>query len=51
MSKIRKYQLFKLLETFEKYGCRTIEDIKNLLNKDLKNDTDIVFIWKVGNHE
>lgn len=49
MSKIRKYQIFKMLEIFKEYGCKTIEDIENILNKDLKNDTDVVFQWKVGN--
>lgn len=42
--KIPKYVFMKMLEIFEKdYNCKTIEDIKNITNKELKNDTDIVF--------
>lgn len=48
MSKIRKYQILAFLDVFEIKGCKTIKDIKNLLNKELKNDTDIVFKWRVG---
>mgnify|MGYP000013922584 CR=1 FL=1 len=47
--KIPKYVFMKMLEIFEKdYNCKTIEDIKNITNKELKNDTDIVFSWKNG---
>lgn len=46
MNKIKKYQLLQFLKEFENKGCNTIEDIINLLNKDLKNDDDIVFQWK-----
>lgn len=48
MTKIRKYQVMAFLELFEIKGCKTIEDIKNLLNKELKNDTDVVFQWRIG---
>ncbi len=48
MSKIRKYQIMAFLELFEIKGCKTIKDIKELLNKELKNDTDVVFQWRVG---
>ena len=48
MNKIPKFVLFKLLNIFEKHGCKTIEDIRNIINKDLKNNNDIVFQWKVG---
>lgn len=48
MTKIRKYQVMTFLELFEIKGCKTIEDIKNLLNKELKNDTDVVFQWRIG---
>ena len=46
MNKIKKYQLVQFLKEFENKGCKTIEDIINLLNKDLKNDDDIVIRWK-----
>lgn len=47
--KIPKYVFMKMLEIFEKnYNCKTIEDIRNITNKELKNDTDIVFSWKNG---
>lgn len=45
MAKIRKYQMFAFLEVFEIKGCKTIEDIKDVLNKELKQDTDVVFQW------
>lgn len=48
MSKIRKYQFMTFLEELEKKGCKTIDDIKDLLNNDLENDMDIVFEWYVG---
>ena len=48
MNKIPKFVLFELLNIFENYGCKTIEDIRNIINKDLKNNNDIVFQWKVG---
>ncbi len=48
MSKIRKYQFMAFLKSFEEKGCKTIDDIKDLLNNDLKNDMDIVFQWCVG---
>lgn len=48
MTKIRKYQIMAFLELFEIKGCKTIKDIKDLLNKELKNDTDVVFQWRVG---
>lgn len=48
MTKIRKYQIMAFLEVFEIKGCKTIKDIKDLLNKDLKNDTDVVFQFRVG---
>ena len=48
MQKIRKYQIMAFLQCFESKGCKTIEDIKKLLNKELKNDTDIVFQWQVN---
>ena len=48
MTKIRKYQIMAFLEVFELKGCKTIEDIKKLLDNDLKNDTDVVFQFRVG---
>ena len=46
MNKIKKYQFFKMLEIFKEKNCITIEDMINLLNKELENDDDIVFSWK-----
>lgn len=46
MNKIKKYQIIKFLEVFKEKGCNSIDDIIDLLNKELKNDTDIVFVWK-----
>lgn len=46
MNKIKKYQIFKMLEIFKGKGCITIEDIINLLNDELKNDDDVVFSWR-----
>ena len=46
MKKIKKYQFFKMLELFKEKGCSSIDDIINLLNKELKNDDDVVFSWK-----
>lgn len=48
MNKIKKYQMIKFLEIFKEKKCNTIDDIIKLLNKELKNDDDIVFTWKVG---
>lgn len=48
MTKIRKYQVMTFLELFEIKGCKTIKDIRNILNKELKNDMDVVFQWRVG---
>lgn len=45
MNKIKKYQLMQLLKEFELINCKTIEDIKKLLEQQLKDD-DIVFQWK-----
>ena len=49
MKKIEKFVVIKMLEIFKKKDCTTIDDVINLLNKELKNNTDIVFSWKVGN--
>ena len=46
MKKLKKYHFLKMLEVFKKKGCITIDDMINLLNKDLKNDDDIVFSWR-----
>lgn len=45
MKEIKKYVLIKLLEEFEKRGCKTIEDIKKDINNHVKDD-EIVFSWK-----
>jgi len=46
MKKIKKYELIKLLELMKEKECITIDDIIKLLNEDLKNDDDVVFLWK-----
>lgn len=46
--KIKKYQIISCLKIFQEKGCKTIEDAIKLLNKELKNDTDIVFVLKEG---
>ncbi len=51
MNKIKKYQIIKMLEIFKEYKCVSIDDIINLLNKELKNDEDIVFQWKEMTNE
>lgn len=48
MNKIKKYQLIQFLNVFKEKKCKTIDDIINLLNKELKKDDDTVFSWKVG---
>lgn len=44
--KIKKYQFIKFLKVFKEKECKSINDIIKLLNKELKNDDDIVFTWK-----
>lgn len=46
MNRIKKYQLIQFLKEFENKNCKTIKDIIELIDKDLKNDDDIVFQWK-----
>lgn len=48
MKKIRKFEVIKMMDIFKEYNCKTIDDIINLLNKELKNDTDNVFAWRLG---
>ena len=48
MNKIKKFVIIKMLEVFKERGCNSIEDIIELLNKELKNDNDVVFSWKIG---
>lgn len=40
---IDKHMMLTMLDIFAKYGCTNIEDIKNMLNKDLESDDDVVF--------
>ena len=49
MNKIKKFVVMKMLEVFKEKGCNTIDDVMNLLNKELKNDDDVVFSWKIKN--
>ncbi len=46
MKKIQKFALLKLLEIFKEEGCNTIDDIIELLNKEIPNDDDVVFQYK-----
>ena len=46
MKQIKKIVVLKMLNVFKEKECKTIDDIINLLNKELKNDNDIVFSWK-----
>lgn len=48
MKKIKKFIFMRMMQVFEEKGCKTIEDIKILLNKELKNE-DVVFSWREGN--
>lgn len=36
----------RFLDVFEEKGCKTIEDIRKLLDNDLKNSDDVVFSWR-----
>lgn len=40
---IDKHMMLTMLDIFVEYGCTNIEDIKNMLNKDLESDDDVVF--------
>ena len=46
MKQIKKVVVLKMLELFKEKDCKTIDDIINLLNKELKNDDDMVFSWE-----
>ena len=46
--KIKKYQMISCFKVFKEKGCKTIDDAIELLNKELKNDIDIVFTLKEG---
>ena len=46
MKQLKKVVFMKILEVFKEKNCKTIEDIENLINQELKNDEDIVFSWK-----
>lgn len=48
MKKIEKCITIKMLEIFKEEGCNTLDDVIDLLNKELKNDDDIVFSWSFG---
>ena len=39
----RKFEVINMLEVFKEKECNTIDEVMELLNKDLKNDTDTVF--------
>ena len=47
MKTIKKFVVIKMLEAFKEKGCITINDVIELLNKELKNDDDVVFSWKI----
>lgn len=46
MRTIKKYVVIRMLQVFKEKGCDTIDEAINLLNKELKNDTDVVFSWR-----
>ena len=48
MKTIKKFVVIKMLEVFKEKGCNTVDEVIELLNKELKNDNDIVFSWKIG---
>ena len=48
MTKIKKYQMIKVLEIFKEKNCNTLDEAIELLNKELKYDDDIVFTCKEG---
>lgn len=48
MKTIKKFVVIKMLEVFKEKGCNTIDEVIELLNKELKNDNDTVFSWKIG---
>lgn len=48
MKTIKKFVVIKMLEEFKEKGCNTVDEVIELLNKELKNDNDTVFSWKIG---
>lgn len=48
MKTIKKFVVIKMLELFKEKGCNTVDEVIELLNKELKNDNDTVFSWKIG---
>ncbi len=47
MTKLKKYQLIKILEIAkEEYNLKTIDELIDDINKQCKNDDDIVFECK-----
>jgi len=48
MKTIKKFVVIKMLEVFKEKGCNTVDEVIELLNKELKNDNDTVFSWKIG---
>ena len=48
MKKIEKCIMIKMLEIFKDEGCNTLDEVIDLLNKELKNDDDIVYSWNFG---
>ena len=47
MKTIKKFVVIKMLEVFKEKGCNTVDEVIELLNKELKNDNDTVFSWKI----
>lgn len=48
MKTIKKFVVIKMLEVFKEKGCNTVDEVIELLNKELKYDNDTVFSWKIG---
>lgn len=43
MKKIKKWEAIAMLDVFKEKGCKTLEEAIEILNKEIKYDTDVVF--------
>ncbi len=48
MKTLKKYVLIKILEIAKENGFNTIDELITYINNHCKNDTDVVFSWKLG---
>lgn len=51
MKTLKKYVLIKILEIAKEKGLNTIDELITDINEHCKNDTDVVFSWKLGGKE